>query len=896
MNMFKKLLSSVMAIAMLLSAAPLGEFAGIDLPDFTGIKVFAADEEAPTSGSCGENLEWSFDKETGTLTISGEGEMENYYYSEWNNKIEWDTPWKSYRLSIKKFVIEDGVTSIGEDAFAGCKNLTEFSIPDSVVSIGNGALSGCSGLTKIIIPDTVKEIGYDEIGDQNTLEYLRIPMMEEINDYFEYDKKSASEISISDKELVFKWSKDTQRTIINIGADVTDEVLYSIAYASGYVKEINLDESNKNFKLVDGVLYTSDMSMVLIYPTASDKKTYVMPDTVKNCSGNTAAHWSFFNALYLENLTLGANYMADVMPELLANAFESIEYDFEDLPADTPEEDLELLKLSWLIYFMPSDLSYYTGIDQTNCRNLKTFSVSEDNPYLKEKNGFLCYKADKYDAYLLQIINKGDKAEFTETDLFICLPPIFNTSIDEVSYTNGHIENKVKIANLMLQRDYGYIIDEETEDIKEFLSVYLNSTLGLLFMGVNTKAFNVPEDNKYLTTENGILFTKDKSVLLQYPMASERTFYNLPDVEYISAYAFSSAGEMGYLKNHDLTLHFSKDIVDGKTKILLDSQIISAGDGYMKSVLGSGIEYSIGSFCFESKEDFKAVYGIDYDEYKTEVDEYNKTTYSRLSEYEEDFKNGLINERIYMYYINLYNALWSYRANPVICGGKHNIIKDFAIDEVENTEVKFGESVTLTANLGESGLPEGCKVEWTVDGTGAEITVSEDTLSCTVKCIDSGEVTVTAKVIDAEGNTVTDEYGKDAADSQALTMLGYVPYATITIDEIENTEVKFGESVTLTANLGESGLPEGCKVEWTVDGTGAEITVSEDTLSCTVKCVDSGEVTVTAKVVDAEGNTVTDENGNDATASQVLTMKAGFFARVEAFFKNLWNLIINLFK
>lgn len=71
---------------------------------------------------------------------------------------------------------------------------------------------------------------------------------------------------------------------------------------------------------------------------------------------------------------------------------------------------------------------------------------------------------------------------------------------------------------------------------------------------------------------------------------------------------------------------------------------------------------------------------------------------------------------------------------------------------------------------------------------------------------------------------------------------------------------------------------------------------SKDTLSCTVKCVDSGEVTVTAKVVDAEGNTVTDENGNDATASQVLTMKAGFFARVEAFFKNLWNLIVNLFK
>ena len=139
-------------------------------------------------------------------------------------------------------------------------------------------------------------------------------------------------------------------------------------------------------------------------------------------------------------------------------------------------------------------------------------------------------------------------------------------------------------------------------------------------------------------------------------------------------------------------------------------------------------------------------------------------------EFAERFENGEMTQFEYDEYALMYLGGYKELTLPVVCGGKHNIIKEFSINEIENTEVKFGETLTLTANLCESGLPEGCRVEWTVNGTGAEITVSEDTLSCTVKCVDSGEVTVTAKVVDAEGNTVTDENGKDAVASQALTM------------------------------------------------------------------------------------------------------------------------------
>ncbi|MDR1156284.1 MAG: leucine-rich repeat protein [Bacteroidales bacterium] len=86
-----------------------------------------------------------------TLTISGSGAMGSY-----ENE---DLPWYSYRDDIKTAVIEDGITSVGGGAFAGCSNLTAVTIPNSVTTIGYGAFSGCSGLISITIPNSVTNIG-----------------------------------------------------------------------------------------------------------------------------------------------------------------------------------------------------------------------------------------------------------------------------------------------------------------------------------------------------------------------------------------------------------------------------------------------------------------------------------------------------------------------------------------------------------------------------------------------------------------------------------------------------------------------------------------------------------------------------------------------------------------
>ena len=57
------------------------------------------------------------------------------------------------------YSVPNSVTSIGEQAFAGCENLTSVTIPGSVTNIGFGAFAFCYSLTSVTILGSVTSIG-----------------------------------------------------------------------------------------------------------------------------------------------------------------------------------------------------------------------------------------------------------------------------------------------------------------------------------------------------------------------------------------------------------------------------------------------------------------------------------------------------------------------------------------------------------------------------------------------------------------------------------------------------------------------------------------------------------------------------------------------------------------
>ena len=114
----------------------------------------------------------------------------------------------------------------------------------------------------------------------------------------------------------------------------------------------------------------------------------------------------------------------------------------------------------------------------------------------------------------------------------------------------------------------------------------------------------------------------------------------------------------------------------------------------------------------------------------------------------------------------------------------------------------------------------------------------------------------------------------------------------ISINTPSVTTVSYGFTLNLHANV--TDLPEGARVVWSMDGSGFELITSADGMTCGVKSVSKGSATITAKVVDKNGNAVKDANGNEISASQQLTSKAGFFQKLAAFFKKLFgsNMVI----
>ena len=165
---------------------------------------------ADSSGSAGDSVTYSFDSETGTLTISGTGAMDDY--GSGSSISTGDIPWYSCRDEIKSIVIESGVTYIGFGAFYGCDAET-VAMADTVTSMGYGAFDQCNALVSVRLSENLTEIPDYCFYNDYSLTSVTIP---------------ASVTKIGSSAFYFC----EQLTRVTIPASVTEIGTYAFRYAN----------------------------------------------------------------------------------------------------------------------------------------------------------------------------------------------------------------------------------------------------------------------------------------------------------------------------------------------------------------------------------------------------------------------------------------------------------------------------------------------------------------------------------------------------------------------------------------------------------------------------------------------------------------------------------------
>ena len=217
--------------------------------------IFETIQTDMINGACGQNLKWSLNSETGTLSISGSGKMTDWDIKDYLRgfrEIKAAPPWYSVKDKIKKVELPDGLTNIGSYAFYECTNLEKIVLPESITEIGDNAFARNESLISVTIPASCQKLGKTVFCNCKTLRQI---VFLNSNTAFDY---GLSYYNVDDAELYLDywqisnnaptWEEDDNGLLCCSNRPFFDGIVYGAlgstaeAFAKDYCNFVALDD------------------------------------------------------------------------------------------------------------------------------------------------------------------------------------------------------------------------------------------------------------------------------------------------------------------------------------------------------------------------------------------------------------------------------------------------------------------------------------------------------------------------------------------------------------------------------------------------------------------------------------------------------------------------------
>ncbi len=260
-------------------------------------------------------------------------------------------------------IMPDSVTEIKALGFSDCTGIKSVKITNNVWNIGSLAFAECKGLESLTIPDGIIRIGKDAFRNCNIKELI-------IDD----GSKTVTSTMVVCKDTLEKL------TIPDSVASIADGAISGLSQLS----EINLGEGNKNYCLIDGVLYDIEKEKIICCPINKTGKVTI-PDTVKAIPSGT-----FSNCEKITSVEI-----PDSVTEIASDAFSGCKEIKELIIADgskTITAKMIICKDTVEKITIPDSVTSIESSAFTDCVKLSEINVKDNNTTYCSKDGVLYNK------------------------------------------------------------------------------------------------------------------------------------------------------------------------------------------------------------------------------------------------------------------------------------------------------------------------------------------------------------------------------------------------------------------------------------------------------------------------------------------------------------------------